>query len=307
MTCAAIVAFPVAVFADGVAITHDAVACMIVGKFPELQAKLHPEDQVARARVDFQAEGDTHWYYVDMTPRESVFKGVLPKPLKAAKKVHYYIEAADKALVETRTQDYVSEVVDSAGICADPKKVASAVASASVKVGAAPGAPAVPSGFASEGIAGAAASAGATAATAVGAGAATGGGMSGAAIAGIAVGGAAAVAAGVAVATHKGSQNVMTYTINVNVTGSGPANKFPNDWGGALDVCVSYQGPGGGNPCSNIIAVGSTGQIVVVATPGTTYTVAIPTPITTKYCSVTSGGSGVFGPSLATVVVSCTW
>src|SRR5207244_3759082 len=112
MTSAAIVVFPVAAFADGVAITHDSVACMIVGKFPELQAKLDPADQVARARVDFQAEGDTHWYFVDMMPKESVFKGVLPKPLKATKKVHYYIEAADRALVETRTQEYVSEVVD---------------------------------------------------------------------------------------------------------------------------------------------------------------------------------------------------
>lgn len=99
-----------------------------------------------------------------MTPGENVFKGVLPQPLKATKKVHYYIEAADKALVETRTQEYVSDVVNSAGICADPKKVAGVVASASLKVGGAPGAPAVPSGFASVGIAGVAAGAGAAAA-----------------------------------------------------------------------------------------------------------------------------------------------
>jgi hypothetical protein len=255
VTLAAIVALPLASFADGVTIAHDHMACMIAGKFPMLEAKLDPVDQVARARVDFQAEGGTHWYYVDMTPGEHLFRGVLPKPLKKTKKVHYYIEATDKALVETRTQEYVSEVVDSAGICADPKKVAGVVLSASVKVGATAGAPAVPSGFASVGIVGTGAVAGAAAA--VGAGAVAGSGLSGAAIAGIAVAGAGAATVGIIAATKGSSPPPLpTGTFNGTLTGFMRTwAQTGTDFGGPFNCTGSLSYP----PSSLTLAITDTG------------------------------------------------
>jgi hypothetical protein len=175
---------------------------MIAGKFPQLQARLDPADRVVHARIDFHGEGNARWYYVDMKPEEGVFKGTLPKPLKTIGKVYYYIEAMDKALAPTRTEEYTSDVVESFGACADPKKVAVALGSASVKVGVPAGAPGVPAGFSTEGLVAVTASAAATAGVAT-VGAATAGGHATAVLLGVL--GAGAVAGGVVAATHHSS------------------------------------------------------------------------------------------------------
>ena len=93
------------------------------------------------------------------------------------------------------------------------------------------------------------------------------------------------------------------YTINVSVTG--PSNIPPGQSTGA-SVCVSYSNPRNTPPCSGNILFGQTGKILAQASPGEAYSVYYPTiPGNTQTCSVTSGGAGLFGPSMATVVVSC--
>lgn len=189
------IVLPLTLRAEGIAIKHDAPSCMIAGRFPELMASFDPAHRVARARVDFRAEADRRWYYVEMKRSKGAYKGVLPRPLKDAQRVHYYIEVADKDLVESRTEEHVSDVVDGPGMCADPKKVAPAAGAATVKVGAqGSGADVAPIGFAPTGLVGAGVVVGATGAT----GAAAGGHATAVTLG---VLGAGAVAGGVVAAT----------------------------------------------------------------------------------------------------------
>ena len=93
------------------------------------------------------------------------------------------------------------------------------------------------------------------------------------------------------------------YVLNVQVKGSHAG--FTN---GSVQVCVDYKsakevcGPENGGFSFN-----STGQIRLKANPGEAYTVVVPSnQQMAPFCSVTAGGSGQFGPSLATAVVTCT-
>lgn len=237
---------------NGVAIAHDRMMCMIAGKFPELRARLDPADQVARARVDFHGEGDPRWYYVDMKAKEGVFTGTLPKPLKEIGKVHYYIEVLDKGLAPTQTEEYTSDVVESGGLCADPKKVAVAVGSASVKVGVPGGAPGVPAGFSAAGVLGVgAATAGAAAAT----GAATAAGHTTAIVLGAL--GAGAVAGGV-VAVTRDSSSLPTGTFVGTLS--------------AFDEQGNYVGPG--YNCHNAYAWNPLPVTITITDSGATGTIS---------------------------------
>lgn len=143
---------PATASAQGTAIEHGGVACVVAGQFPRIDAKIGQAAQVARARTFFHADDDARWYYVDMKAVEGAFQGVLPKPLQTMKRRHYYIEATDQGLAENRTQEFAPEVVSDASACSR-KGAAAAIAIASkVVVGAPVGAPAVPAGFATNSI-----------------------------------------------------------------------------------------------------------------------------------------------------------
>src|SRR5512132_2064935 len=53
--------------AQGVAIEHEPVACVIADRFPQLSASVRPAAGVARARVVFRAAGTPNWYFVEMS------------------------------------------------------------------------------------------------------------------------------------------------------------------------------------------------------------------------------------------------
>jgi hypothetical protein len=163
--------------AQGVAIEHRAIGCLLAGRHPELQACFADPSAVARARVNFRAEGGKHWYYVEMAAKVGgrCFGGVLPQPSKSTKRIQYYIDAVGPQFAESRTPEYGPRVE---GAC-DPGKyvIAGTVPTATVVVGAASaGAPAVPAGFSALGVVSAA---GTTTAGAAGAGAAGAGGGGG--------------------------------------------------------------------------------------------------------------------------------
>ena len=69
-----------AVHAEGVAIDHKAVGCIVVGKYPKMNACFTPAADLARSRVYFRPEGVASWYYVDMKTDQPCFTGTLPKP-----------------------------------------------------------------------------------------------------------------------------------------------------------------------------------------------------------------------------------
>src|SRR6478672_89844 len=78
---------------EAVAIDHKAVGCIVVGKYPKMNACFTPAADLARSRVYFRPEGVASWYYVDMKSDQPCFAGVLPKPGKklVGKKIEYYV------------------------------------------------------------------------------------------------------------------------------------------------------------------------------------------------------------------------
>jgi hypothetical protein len=155
---------PARLHAQAVTIAHQPVGCVVAGHFAVFEARFDPAASVARARVYFQGEGMADWYFVDMKPRDDAFQGTLPKPTKSLKRINYYIEVLDQTAAGSRTADFAPEVVPEAGMCGKGLAVAGIAASASVAVGAAAGAPAIPAGFASTGVASATAARAASAA-----------------------------------------------------------------------------------------------------------------------------------------------
>lgn len=141
-------AVPVA--AQALVIEHQPVACVVAGRFPQLEASFTPADSVARARVQFQAEGTRHWYGVAMMRAGAGFSAVLPQPKKSLKSYRYYLEVTDTELGTSRTPEYSTAVVASGAACADMK--AGSVASAAVKLEVPAGAPSVPGGFSASGV-----------------------------------------------------------------------------------------------------------------------------------------------------------
>jgi hypothetical protein len=134
--------------AQGVAIEHAGVACVVRNKYPRLEARLAPAGDVARARVFFHGDAGAVWYSVDMTSSAAAFQGVLPRPLKETRRVHYYIEALDKRATTSRTEEHAADVVDDAGACSRKGGAAAALSAAKVAIHGPTGAPAAPAGFA---------------------------------------------------------------------------------------------------------------------------------------------------------------
>ena len=129
---------------EAVAIDHKAVGCIVVGKYPKMNACFSPAASLARSRVYFRPEGVPSWYYVDMKTDQPCFTGTLPKPGKKliGKKIEYYVEAQNKAFEPARTAEFDPVVVKSAQECKKNIPVAPFLNNATVAVF-----PSVPAGF----------------------------------------------------------------------------------------------------------------------------------------------------------------
>ena len=194
---------PALALAQGVNIDHTGVGCVVAGKFPRFDARLDPAASVARARLHFRPEGGPHWYFVDMKPEAGLFRGILPKPQKTLHRFSYYIDVTDKGFNESRTAEFTLDVASGPAACGRQKVLASSVAKARVLVHApegVAGAPALPPGFAGEGVVTVSSAGVETAAT-------TGGGGGLGATALIVGGVAVAAGAAVVVATSKGESS----------------------------------------------------------------------------------------------------
>jgi len=109
---AALLAFAApALAAEGLAILHQPVHCVVAGKYPQLDACFDPSTRVARARVYFRGEGAPDWYYVEMKTQAPCFRGTLPRPKKSLKRLSYYVSVFDQDFAEARTEEYATEVV----------------------------------------------------------------------------------------------------------------------------------------------------------------------------------------------------
>jgi hypothetical protein len=85
------------------AINHDAVGCIVVDKFPRLEARFDPAENVSRGRLRFRPTGGAHWYSVPMKQEAEAFVGVLPKPTPKLKSLDYYVEVTATDFATGRT------------------------------------------------------------------------------------------------------------------------------------------------------------------------------------------------------------
>jgi len=211
-------AAPVA--SSAITIEHAGVTCLVAGQFPRFEARLSPAESVGHARLHFRPDATEKWYAVVMKPEGLVFSAVIPKPKKRLKKLNYYIDATNAALVPTRTEEFAPSV-DSGPLACKDKVMAGTVPSATVALEVPAGAPTVPPGFDAEGVTALATTAPAAAAvagTAVAAGAS--GGLSTGAIVGIGAGVVAVGAAAVVLSSSKSATPAPTPTPIPTVTGT---------------------------------------------------------------------------------------
>jgi len=88
---------PAAARAQGVEIEHKAVGCIVVGKYPKMNA-CFTRRPTSPAAASTSGPRESELDYVDMKTDQPCFTGVLPKPGKklVGKKIEYYVEAQDK-------------------------------------------------------------------------------------------------------------------------------------------------------------------------------------------------------------------
>src|SRR5258706_6185029 len=181
---------PTIALSQGLEIDHKAVGCIVVGKYPKMNACFSPAANLARSRVYFRPEGTPSWYYVDMKTDQPCLTGILPRPGKklVGKHVEYYLEAQNKAFVPSRTEGYAPVVVKSAQECKKNVPVAPFLNNATVAVF-----PSVPAGF-------------------------VGGGIGTAAVVGIVGAGAAAATTAAVVASNNNDTTTTTLAVGINPT-----------------------------------------------------------------------------------------
>ena len=137
--------------AQGLAIDHKTVKCIVAGKYPRMNACFAPATGLARARVYFRVvDAPPDWYYVEMKSDAPCHSGILPKPKKelVGKHVQYYLDAVDRQFAVSRTSETDARVVARESDCEDRGLVAPWLTKAPVTVF-----PRVPLGFAAAGAA----------------------------------------------------------------------------------------------------------------------------------------------------------
>lgn len=109
--------FPAGALAQGIAVEHAEVGCIVAGKYPKMNACFAPVSLVGKARVYFRPETVPTWYYVEMTSDAPCFTGVLLRPSKALidKKIFYYVDVQGAGT--GRTPEYGPVVVASEEEC----------------------------------------------------------------------------------------------------------------------------------------------------------------------------------------------
>jgi hypothetical protein len=150
LSALALVGLPSVALAQGVAIDHKPVGCIVAGKHPKLLACFNPAAKVAKAKAFFQSGDPTtpHWHYVEMKSDAPCFAGVLPKVKKNyMKKMNYYLEVTDFASEQQRTVQFDPDVVQRESECRKDVPVAPFLNNAPVSVIAVGAAPAAPLGF----------------------------------------------------------------------------------------------------------------------------------------------------------------
>lgn len=118
--------------ADPPLIDHQQVSCSLPGKHPRICATIADDGVIKRAKIFFRAEGQSAFYWSEMSLDFRNFCATLPVPDASITNVQYYLWAIDDGLEIERTNDLVM-TVDATKTCNhpiiddDPQRTASLV------------------------------------------------------------------------------------------------------------------------------------------------------------------------------------
>jgi hypothetical protein len=98
-------------------LTHDAVACVVAGRHPLIEADFAPEPSAQGARVYFHSSLSDTFYYVEMKGSGGHFVGTLPRPEAEAGPVTYYVEGLAFDHTQARTGEIRARVVAAGSEC----------------------------------------------------------------------------------------------------------------------------------------------------------------------------------------------
>jgi hypothetical protein len=132
--------------AQGVAVDHKEIKCIVAGKYTRVTSCFEPQTALARGRAYFRAAGTQPWYFVEFKADTPCFSTFFPKAKPDIKNVEYYVEGLGRDSNPNRTADFDPIVVKREEDCKD-RPVAPFANKATVVVGALAGGPAVPAGF----------------------------------------------------------------------------------------------------------------------------------------------------------------
>jgi hypothetical protein len=132
------------------AVTHDAVACMIAERHPVIEANLAPMPSVRVARVFFHSSLSDAYYYVEMESVGERFVGTLPRPRAGAGPVTYYVEGLAREEAPALTPEVRALVVEAESEC-NGRLAAQLPGTSPVRVFSLDGSTALPPGFAGVG------------------------------------------------------------------------------------------------------------------------------------------------------------
>jgi hypothetical protein len=99
-------------------IEHEALVCLTTSRYPRIEARISPSQDVQRAWVRFRSDPATGWYAVQLKKEGTVHVGLLPVP-RGLKTFTYFLEASDERAAATRAPAYSPLVVGDAKACPD--------------------------------------------------------------------------------------------------------------------------------------------------------------------------------------------
>jgi hypothetical protein len=101
-------------------IRHIPLACVTSTDTPKVEARVSPEPDLEKSYVYFRAkDSGPDYYYTIMEGSPKSLAARLPRPMPETKTIEYYVQAADRAQLISRTPDYAPPVTKGA-ICAAP-------------------------------------------------------------------------------------------------------------------------------------------------------------------------------------------
>ena len=112
--------------AGAASVEHQAVDCILAGKYARIPACFEPQADVAGGRVYFQLVGKAAWYHVEMKPElnpdKSCWIGNLPKASTdlVGQRIYYYVQATWQDTTAARSSASTALVVRSKEECKEP-------------------------------------------------------------------------------------------------------------------------------------------------------------------------------------------